>query len=37
MDIVVSRSGHIVTAELNRPPNNYFDEPLLVALADLLE
>lgn len=36
-DIIVSRAGHIVTAELNRPPANYFDESLLTALADLLE
>ena len=37
VDILVSRSGHVVTAELNRPPNNHFDEPLVADLADLLD
>jgi 2-(1,2-epoxy-1,2-dihydrophenyl)acetyl-CoA isomerase len=36
-DILVTRSGHVVTAELNKPPANFFDESLLTQLADLLE
>ena len=36
-DILVTRSGHVVQAELNKPPANYFDEPMLTALGDLLE
>ena len=36
-DILVTRSGHVVQAELNKPPSNYFDEPMLTALGDLLE
>ena len=36
-DILVTRSGHVVQAELNKPPANYFDEPLLAHLGDLLE
>ena len=36
-DILVTRAGHVVQAELNKPPSNYFDEPMLTALGDLLE
>ena len=36
-DILVTRAGHVVQAELNKPPANYFDEPMLTALGDLLE
>jgi 2-(1,2-epoxy-1,2-dihydrophenyl)acetyl-CoA isomerase len=36
-DINVSRDGFVVTAELNRPPANFFDETLLAGLAHLLE
>ena len=36
-DILVTRSGHIVQVELNRPPANFFDESLMRQLADLLE
>jgi len=36
-DILVTRSGHVVQAELNKPPANYFDEPMLTALGYLLE
>jgi 2-(1,2-epoxy-1,2-dihydrophenyl)acetyl-CoA isomerase len=36
-DIIISRDGHVVTAELNRPPANFFDETLLSGLADILE
>jgi enoyl-CoA hydratase/carnithine racemase len=36
-DILVTRSGHVVTAELNKPPANFFDEPLLAHLADVLD
>ena len=36
-DILVTRSGHVVQAELNKPPANYFDEPMLTGLGDLLE
>jgi enoyl-CoA hydratase/carnithine racemase len=35
--INVTRDGYIVTAELNRPPANFFDDTLLGELADLLE
>jgi 2-(1,2-epoxy-1,2-dihydrophenyl)acetyl-CoA isomerase len=36
-DILVTRSGHVVAAELNRPPANFFDESLMTELADLLD
>src|SRR5262252_1684132 len=36
-DILVTRFGHVVQAELNKPPANFFDEPLLSHLADVLE
>ncbi len=36
-DILASRSGHVATAELNRPPTNHFDASLLVQWADLLD
>jgi enoyl-CoA hydratase/carnithine racemase len=36
-DILVTRSGHVVQAELNKPPANYFDESLLTQLGDVLE
>jgi enoyl-CoA hydratase/carnithine racemase len=36
-DILVTRAGHVVQVELNKPPANYFDEPMLTALGDLLE
>ena len=36
-DIIVTRDGHVVNAELNRPPANHFDETMLSALADILE
>jgi enoyl-CoA hydratase/carnithine racemase len=36
-EILVTRSGHVVQAELNRPPANFFDESLMRQLADLLE
>ena len=36
-DILVTRSGHVVQAELNRPPANFFDESLMAQLADLLD
>jgi 2-(1,2-epoxy-1,2-dihydrophenyl)acetyl-CoA isomerase len=33
----VTYEGHVVTAELNRPPANHFDETMLTELANLLE
>lgn len=36
-DINVSRDGFVATAELDRPPANFFDERLLAGLADVLE
>jgi enoyl-CoA hydratase/carnithine racemase len=36
-DINVSRDGFVVTAELNRPPANFFDETLIAGLADMLD
>ncbi|MGE0312732.1 MAG: enoyl-CoA hydratase/isomerase family protein [Lautropia sp.] len=36
-DVGVSRHGHVATVELRRPPHNYFDLGMLVALADAFE
>jgi enoyl-CoA hydratase/carnithine racemase len=39
-DIVVTRpsgAGHVAQVELNKPPANFFDEPLLTHVADALE
>lgn len=36
-DVNVSRSDHIQTIELNRPPHNYFDRALIALIAAALE
>lgn len=36
-DLLLSRSGHVQIAEINRPPHNYFDEKLLELIADALD
>lgn len=36
-DLLVSRSGHVQIAEINRPPHNYFDTQLLRLIADAVE
>jgi enoyl-CoA hydratase/carnithine racemase len=33
----VSMAGHVATVEIRRPPHNFFDLPLVVALADAFE
>ncbi|KAB2910440.1 MAG: enoyl-CoA hydratase/isomerase family protein [Dechloromonas sp.] len=35
-DLLLSRSGHVQIAEINRPPHNYFDRKLLALIADAL-
>ena len=36
-DIHVSLDGHVATVEMRRPPHNFFDIPLIAALADAFE
>lgn len=36
-DVAVSRDGHVAIVELRRPPHNYFDIPLIAALATAFE
>ena len=36
-DIGVERVGHVGTIEIRRPPLNFFDLPLIIAIADALE
>ena len=36
-DIGLERHGHVVLAELRRPPHNFFDVDLLAALADAFD
>jgi 2-(1,2-epoxy-1,2-dihydrophenyl)acetyl-CoA isomerase len=36
-DVTASRSGFVGTAEINRPPNNFFDAQLIGSLADSFE
>ena len=36
-DLLLSRSGHVQIAEINRPPHNYFDKELLEMIADALD
>ena len=36
-DVGVEREGHIATVTLRRPPENYFDAPLIASLADAYE
>lgn len=33
-DIAVSRDGHVMTVEIQRPPNNFFDFSLIGQIAD---
>lgn len=36
-DLLVTRTGHVQIAEINRPPHNYFDKELLSLIADALD
>jgi len=36
-DIGIERSGHVALVEIRRPPNNFFDIPLIKELADAFE
>ena len=36
-DIGVTRHGHVVTLEIQRPPNNFFDAELIAGLAAVFE
>ena len=35
-DVTVALDEHIATVEIHRPPNNFFDPPLIEALADTI-
>jgi enoyl-CoA hydratase/carnithine racemase len=35
--VAVTRDGHVAIVEIRRPPHNFFDEPLIAALADAFE
>jgi enoyl-CoA hydratase/carnithine racemase len=36
-DINVSRTGHVATVEINRPPNNFLDMELIGEVAGAFE
>ena len=36
-DVTIDRDGHVATVTLRRPPENYFDAPLIADLADAYE
>ncbi|MEQ8859689.1 MAG: enoyl-CoA hydratase/isomerase family protein [Pseudomonadales bacterium] len=36
-DLNVEHHGHVALVEINRPPNNFFDAPLIEAIADEFE
>ena len=36
-DVLVSRSGHVGIAEINRPPDNYFDKELIGDIAEAFD
>jgi len=36
-DLLISRTGHVQVAEINRPPHNYFDRQLIQRIAEVLE
>ena len=36
-DLNVEHHGHVALIEINRPPNNFFDAPLIEGLAGLFE
>jgi enoyl-CoA hydratase/carnithine racemase len=36
-DIGVEKSGHVALVEIRRPPNNFFDIPLIKEIADAFE
>ena len=36
-DIGIEKSGHVVVIEICRPPNNYFDIPLIKEIAGAFE
>lgn len=37
VDVSTSRHGHVAVLTIQRPPANYFDRPLIKALADTIE
>jgi enoyl-CoA hydratase/carnithine racemase len=36
-DISVEKTGHVALVEIRRPPNNFFDIPLIKELATAFE
>lgn len=36
-DVHVTLDGHVATAEIRRPPNNFFDLPLITSLSEAFE
>jgi enoyl-CoA hydratase/carnithine racemase len=36
-DIGIEKSGHVALVEIRRPPNNFFDIPLIREIADAFE
>ena len=36
-DVGIERDGHVAVVEMRRPHHNFFDVPLIAALADALE
>lgn len=36
-ELIVEHRGHVAVVEINRPPNNFFDVPLIEGLADIFE
>src|SRR3974377_2573030 len=36
-DIGIEKSGHVALVEIRRPPNNFFDIPLIKEIADAFE
>lgn len=36
-DVSVTLDGHVAVVEIHRPPHNFFDEPLIAAIADAFE
>jgi enoyl-CoA hydratase/carnithine racemase len=37
VEVAVDRDGNVATVEMRRPPNNYFDQPMIAAIADALD
>ncbi|MAT83817.1 MAG: enoyl-CoA hydratase, partial [Gammaproteobacteria bacterium] len=36
-DLNVEHHGHVALVEIDRPPNNFFDAPLIHGIADVFE